>query len=185
MEISDTPSEIRWNRCQKSTRLGPPYFLSSCFSSDIWMEESLNGAVADAERIDAIGCWNSKESQVPDGDDRFIQAKWDEISIRRTRSELALIYTSEIDAIHFTHNSVPEAGMWLDTIPSPLLGTLLENDHFHLALGQRIGVQVRQPHRCLCPKGFVDERGLHPIAVIASHLGDNVDMQQSIIWFAQ
>ena len=50
----------------------------------------------------------------------------------------------------FLANQREETGAWLQAIPSPQLGTYLNNDEFRIAVSLRLGLSIVQPHRCVC-----------------------------------
>jgi hypothetical protein len=57
----------------------------------------------------------------------------------------------------------PEAGSWLNVLPSPQLGTHLANESFRISVALRLGCDVCQPHRCPCGAS-VTSRGFHGLS---------------------
>ena len=53
-----------------------------------------------------------------------------------------------------------ESGLWLNAIPSPALGTLLDSETFHISVALKVGAEVCQPHPCRCGKKM-DALGMH------------------------
>jgi hypothetical protein len=56
-----------------------------------------------------------------------------------------------------------ESGSWLHAIPSPNIGTLLDNTFFQVCIGLRLGCNLCTPHICKC-NAKVDEIGIHGLS---------------------
>ena len=57
-----------------------------------------------------------------------------------------------------------ESGAWLHALPSPVLGTLLDdNSNIRIAVGLRLGTFLCHPHKCRCGEE-VDDRGTHGLS---------------------
>lgn len=56
-----------------------------------------------------------------------------------------------------------ESGAWLHALPSPQLGTLLDNDSLRIAAALRLGCKVCEVHRCVCG-AVVQEDGHHGLS---------------------
>jgi hypothetical protein len=56
-----------------------------------------------------------------------------------------------------------ESGSWLHAIPSPNIGTLLDNTSFQVCVGLRLGCNICTPHNCKC-NAKVDEIGIHGLS---------------------
>uniref|UniRef100_A0A8D8LB49 Uncharacterized protein n=1 Tax=Cacopsylla melanoneura TaxID=428564 RepID=A0A8D8LB49_9HEMI len=54
----------------------------------------------------------------------------------------------------------PFPGAWLNSIPCPNLGTLLDNDTMRICVGLRLGCTLCRPHQCACGEK-VDPLGHH------------------------
>lgn len=59
--------------------------------------------------------------------------------------------------------AVPESGAWLQTLPSPNIGTHLPNESFRIATALRLGCDVCQPHKCSCG-AEVTSKGYHGLS---------------------
>ena len=64
--------------------------------------------------------------------------------------------------------SSPEAGAWLNAIPSPPLGLHMSNETFRIAVALRLGADVCEPHRCPACGDHVNQRGLHGFSCMKS-----------------
>jgi hypothetical protein len=60
-----------------------------------------------------------------------------------------------------------ESGSWLHAIPSPNIGTLLDNTSFQVCIGLRLGCNLCTPHICKC-NAKVDEIGTHGLSCFKS-----------------
>ena len=56
-----------------------------------------------------------------------------------------------------------ESGLWLHSLPSPALGTLLDPESFRIAVALRVGAVVCVQHVCKCGK-VMDAMGLHGLS---------------------
>ena len=56
-----------------------------------------------------------------------------------------------------------ESGLWLNALPYPALGTLLDSETFRISVAFRVGAEVCQPHTCRCRKKM-DALGVHGLS---------------------
>jgi hypothetical protein len=66
------------------------------------------------------------------------QKNWDNINIKRKIAN-DLIFNSPRDLARFKALQCIESGSWLHAIPSPNIGTLLDNTSFQVCIGLRLG----------------------------------------------
>ena len=59
--------------------------------------------------------------------------------------------------------SQPHSGDWLNSLPSPSIGTLLDSNCLRIGVSLRLGLRVCVPHRCRCG-ATVDDFGIHPLS---------------------
>jgi hypothetical protein len=59
-------------------------------------------------------------------------------------------FNSPRDLAHFKALQYRESGSWLHAIPSPNIGTLLDNTSFQVCIGLRLGCNLCTPHICKC-----------------------------------
>lgn len=69
----------------------------------------------------------------------------------------------ETDLARFKAFTKPESGAWLHALPSPHLGTLLDNDSLRIAVALRLGSKVCEAHRCVCGT-ILEENGHHGLS---------------------
>ncbi|KAI8426402.1 hypothetical protein MSG28_005249 [Choristoneura fumiferana] len=67
-------------------------------------------------------------------------------------------------------SATPESGAWLQALPSPQLGTLLDNDSLLIAIELRLACKVYEQHRCICG-AMVEEDGHHGLSVKVNSSG--------------
>jgi hypothetical protein len=78
-----------------------------------------------------------------------------------------LIFNSPRDLAHFKALQCRESGSWLHGIPSPNVGTLLDNTSFQVWIGLRLGCNLCTPHIYKC-NVKVDEIGTHGLSCFKS-----------------
>jgi hypothetical protein len=86
-----------------------------------------------------------------------------------------LIFNSSRDLARFKALQCRESGSWLHAIPSPNIGTLLDNTSFQVCIGLRLGCNLCTPHICKC-NAKVDEIGIHGLSCSKS----SVDFQDTL-----
>jgi hypothetical protein len=69
------------------------------------------------------------------------QKNWDNINIKRIIAN-DLIFNSPKDLARFKAWQCREPGSWLPAIPSPNIGTLLDNTSFQVCIGLRLGCNL-------------------------------------------
>jgi hypothetical protein len=77
------------------------------------------------------------------------QKNWDNTNIKRIIANY-LIFNSPRDLVRFKALQCRESGSWLHAIPSPNIGTLLDNTSFQVCIGLRLGCNICTPHICKC-----------------------------------
>jgi hypothetical protein len=78
-----------------------------------------------------------------------------------------LIFNSPRALARFKAVQCRESGSWLHAIPSPNIGTLLDNTSFQVCIGLRLGCNLCTPHICKC-NAKVDEIGTHGLSCFKS-----------------
>lgn len=98
---------------------------------------------------EALTEWSVRSSSAQQPDHPASQRLWDDVLCKKTHTEL-LNGASGANVARLKAVAEPESGAWLHALPSPHLGTLLDNDTLRVAVALRIGSKVCEPHRCLC-----------------------------------
>lgn len=115
---------------------------------------------------EALDLWQSAcpGSAVPEQPER--QRAWDE-ELCRLRSDMLMSQSSGPELARLRAVSQPESGLWLHALPSPQLGTLLDNDSLRVAVALRLGCAICEPHLCVCG-AQVDRLGRHGLHCVRS-----------------
>ncbi len=88
------------------------------------------------------------------------QFSWDQINIKRIVSELN--FPNPVEQFRFQLLQNKMSGAWLNAIPSPNIGTFLNDDVIRTCIGLRLGTKICRPFECAC--GFaVDALGRHAL----------------------
>jgi hypothetical protein len=87
-----------------------------------------------------------------------IQKNWNNINIKRIIAN-DLIFNSPRDLVRFKALQCRESGSWLHAIPSPNIGSLLDNTSFQVCIDLRLGYNLCSPHI-----SKVDEIAIHGLS---------------------
>ncbi|XP_063385543.1 uncharacterized protein LOC134671614 [Cydia fagiglandana] len=145
--------------------VGLAAFLASSFGAEGLVTRifSLNGGISPVPFVaEALARWSVT---VP-GDLRphnpAVQREWDDVRSKHVYSSL-VSGASGADLARLKAIAEPESGAWLHALPSPQLGTMLDNDSLRIAVALRLGAKVCEPHRCGCG-AWVAENGHHGLS---------------------
>jgi len=94
---------------------------------------------------------------------REFQQKWDVQFCDTIMKRLLEEDTSDLTRTRLTHVSQQESGPFLTAIPSPNVGTLLNNEQLRASVGLRLGIPLYEEHLCACGM-TVDTKGLHKLS---------------------
>jgi hypothetical protein len=139
-----------------------PAFLSSIHGVKKLVSLLLNSK--DNELIirhydEALAVWDAENENEILTIPQFLK-NWDNIKIKRIIIANDLIFNSPRDLARFKALQCRESGFWLHEIPSPNIGTLLDNTSFQVCIGLRLGCNLCTPHICKCNRR-VDKIGIH------------------------
>jgi hypothetical protein len=132
--------------------VGLPAFLASAHGVSGLVSKILNPQ-GDKVTIpfvdDALAKWTSLFPSASMPEAPHVQRAWDDIG---ARDALACLIDSATgaDLARLKSVSRAEAGAWLQALPAPYLGTLLDNDSMRVAVALRLGCDVCIPHKCIC-----------------------------------
>ena len=107
-------------------------------------------------------------SDPPDLDKRGLQSSWDDPWFKILHSNLLQVSEYPVGTVRLLSVSSPNAGAWLQALPSPSLGLHLPNGSFRIACGVRLGANVCEHHICPSCRSPVDKKGLHGLSCINS-----------------
>jgi hypothetical protein len=109
----------------------------------------------------AVAVWDVENEKKSPTIPQF-QKNWDNINIKGIIAN-DLIFNSPRDLARFKALQCRESGSWLHAIPSPNIGTLLDNTSCQVCIGLRLGCNLCTPHICKC-NAKVDEIGIHDLS---------------------
>jgi hypothetical protein len=151
---------IWWTGNSPHFRYLPPCF--PIFNS--WCQKSCFSIIKfkDNELIihhydEALAVWDVENENERPTIPQF-QKNWDNIIFKQIIAN-DLIFNSPRDLTRFKALQCRESGSWLRAIPSPNIGTLLDNTSFQVCIGLRLGCNPCTPHICKC-NAKVDEIGI-------------------------
>lgn len=91
------------------------------------------------------------------------QRSWDNVVCEETHSMLVQGATDPQNKARILAVSSSKASKWLEALPSPNLGTWLDNNTLRISVGLRLGAKVVEPHECQCGKQ-VCAKGVHGLS---------------------
>jgi hypothetical protein len=120
---------------------------------------------------EALLSWNStNDNKRPPLEDQHQQSSWD--AINTTRIVDSLNNSDDLreeDHLRLTNVVNKDSSYWLQPIPARQLGTHLDDAHFRLASGLRLGMPLFSEYKCKCREGvLVDIFGRHPLSCKAA-----------------
>lgn len=139
-----------------------PAFLSSTFGSSglvsliIKTSDETNTSLIN----DALEQWKTVNASVPPVPE--FQKNWDLLNVQRLISE-EMLFSKTADIARFKALQCKESNSWLKAVPSPNIGTLLDDDSLRICIGLRLGSQLCSPHVCVCGTQ-VTRFGLHGLS---------------------
>jgi len=143
-----------------------PAFISSLHSVHDLVEAILHNVQLrdDNELGMAVDTWHEKNAglALPDSADRSRQRTWDRPQMEAVASGL-LERADQVSRARILAASERESGLWLNVLPAPTIGTLLDPETFRIAVALRVGAVVCEPHICRCGQAM-DARGLHGLS---------------------
>lgn len=101
-------------------------------------------------KVESEDHWCRKFGELPEESLRIYQGVWESYEINQKIENLRQQMNVAVDKARFLANSSKETGAWLHSLPSPQLGTHLNNEEFRISIGLRLGVAIVQPHKCVC-----------------------------------
>ena len=139
-------------------------FLASHYATKDLVERILRPSNLDRQLDpqDALQCWQSRAPNIPLPADLKSQRLWDDLLCKLVAQHL-LDEADQVSRARLLSAREDGTGAWLHAIPSPALGTLMDNECLRIAVALRVGAAVCQPHRCRCGRE-VDSLGHHTLS---------------------
>ena len=137
--------------------------MASIASTDALVSALLpNGQAEDPAAAEARESWKilSDNAETPISS---LQCLWEHPILEKRSVALLDSAATPKDRARILAVTQPESGAWLNALPSPTLGTLLDNDSVRISVGLRLGINLCHPHTCRCG-AQVDQRGSHGLS---------------------
>ncbi|XP_055329947.1 uncharacterized protein LOC129582458 [Paramacrobiotus metropolitanus] len=115
--------------------------------------------------------WKAKarQAELPELGFRKLQKTWDlPLCNTSLSSLLELFHDDEINKARLLAQSTPEAGVWLNALPSAHIGNLLDDDTLKISVGLRLGAVICDPHECMKCHKPVDGQAHHGLSCLFS-----------------
>ena len=156
-----------------------PAFLSSSYGVKSHVSHILN--FQDTTFIvhfdEALVKWKSLNN-LEEPSLKTFQKNWDQINVQRIIKE-NLNFTAKTDIARFKALQCKESNAWLHAVPSPNIGTAMDNNAIRICIGLRLGCNICSVHTCIKCGSLVLPKGLHGlscskcIAKYVRHVGLN------------
>lgn len=115
---------------------------------------------------EALGVWSALCPCADPPERPKLQRGWDDVLSKwllcQLREKSSGVVLAQLNAA-----TRPESGAWLHALPSPHIGTLLDDDSLRVATALRLGCSVCEPHICICGAS-VDANGHHGLSCTRS-----------------
>ncbi|KAJ0181588.1 hypothetical protein K1T71_002310 [Dendrolimus kikuchii] len=155
---------------RKISDVALPAFLSSVHSTVDLIGNIINPSLSDFEVPYLTEARNAWSLACPNENfplDPKMQRLWDGPLSKSVYDNLMSSCTGETDRARLLAVSNWESGLWLQSLPSANLGTLLDDTTFRIAACIRLGADIVVPHRCRCGDK-VDRLGHHGLSCLRS-----------------
>ena len=106
-------------------------------------------------------CWQNMTPNTPTPNIRSKQKEWDEPICKKIMQGL-LNSVDQVGRARLLAARAEGSGAWLQALPIPSVGTLMDNETLRIAVGLRIGAPICEPNtlRCRC-RTMIDNMGHH------------------------
>lgn len=139
-------------------------FLSSVCSTSSLINLILSGNTTDLVDVahfnDGLSVWKLT-NEVPSNSIN-VQRQWDNVNVSRIIESLQ--FSSEVDVARFKASLSHESSLWLSTLPSKNVGTMLDDNTFRLSVAIRVGAEICHQYTCICGT-TVDSFGIHGLCL--------------------
>ena len=144
--------------------LSLPAFLASTASTLELVSAilSLSTPILNPDREVALSTWASSCQHAPEPSSH-LQRDWEAPVLKVTSSSMIQNANTLQDKARLLAVCRKESGAWLSALPSPPLGTHLDNETIRISVGLRLGIKLCHPHKCHCG-AQVDEFGTHGLS---------------------
>ena len=164
MKQAGFPVSLGGLGCRRVGDIALPSFLASLYAVAELVETILSRVnIADTNELAAAGdAWSRIGGGVPFPEEPSRQKSWDLPLVKKDWEQM-LQEADQVSRARLLATAQKESGAWLNALPVPSLGTLLDSESFRVAIALRVGAEVCLPHSCRCG-GRMDGRGLHGLS---------------------
>ena len=137
----------------RSVNLSLPAFLTSSHASQGLVSSLLPSGEPGFDSLlrEATDLWETfAQSPLPPDEVRGRQRFWDSGLTDKLWEDL---YDSSVDPVskaRLLSTATKEAGAWLNVLPVPHLGTILDDTSIRIAIGLCLGANIVEEHKCIC-----------------------------------
>lgn len=149
--------------CRSSEDVALPAFISSLHSTSDLVSAILSRVtLAESNELStAVALWGRRSDGLP-CPENYSQKDWDIPLVSLSRDRL-LAEADQVTRARLLAAGRKESGAWLNAVPIPSVGTLLDPEVLRIAIALRVGAKVCEQHSCRCGRQM-DERGLHGLS---------------------
>jgi hypothetical protein len=148
---------------RSAQNLSPTAFLASFASTAELVTTILGSPQDDPDRQEALDHWLALSNNAPVPSSVF-QRDWDQPILDQLTASVLANARSPKDKARILASHRKESGGWLQTLPSPNLGTLLDDIQVSISAKVRLGLPICHPHICFRCKDPADSSGLHGLS---------------------
>ena len=146
-----------------SEHLAASAFLASHYATEDLVARILDPCNLDRRPVpeDALACWQQQAGDSPPPTEKPKQKAWDEVGCTRQFNQL-LDNADQVSRARLLAAKSEESGAWLHALPTPTLGTLMDDQCLRITVALRLGARICEQHKCRCGAA-VDVLGHHPL----------------------
>jgi hypothetical protein len=151
---------------RSACNLSIPAFLASiaCTKDLVSSITGSSTGITDPDYDAALETWFilAESAQVPDSN---IQRDWEAPILDKLTLSLVEDASIPMDKARLLATATKESGAWLNALPCPSLGLVLDDSSLRIAVGLRLGTTLCHPHICVCGEN-VDHLGTHGLSCV-------------------
>jgi hypothetical protein len=150
---------------RRVSSLATPAFIASAVGTSNLQEQILHtdSSIPDTILDEYQQSWHAQYGQISVHSAPAKQQAWDRPIVDLELSQLIARQNNDYDKARLLAASSKHSGDWLHVIPISSCGLRLDNNAVRIAVGLRLGVDICEPHLCVCG-AMVDVRGSHALS---------------------
>jgi hypothetical protein len=153
---------------RSACKLSVPAFLASlaCTKDLISLIAGSSSLITDTDPDNdaALESWHAltDSAEVPDSNR---QRDWEAPVLDKLTMSMLKEASTPMEKARLLAASRKESGAWLNALPCPSLGLVLDDSSLRIAVGLRLGTPLCHPHTCVCGE-HVDHLGTHGLSCV-------------------